>query len=95
MSRDVRAILLGGLVAGTMDITAAILLYARRGVPPLRILQSVASGLLGRAAFTGGVPTAALGLALHFFIATTAAAVYVLAARRLPLARWPLVGGVL
>jgi len=42
-------ILWGGLIAGTMDITAAILTYKiRNNVPPVRILQSVASGLLAR-----------------------------------------------
>src|ERR1700756_1467286 len=63
-------ILWGGLIAGTMDITAAVLTYKiRNNVPPIRILQSVASGLLGKDAFTGGAPTAALGLFLHFVIA--------------------------
>jgi len=76
-------ILTGGLIAGTLDIAAAIVIHAFRGVRPVRILQSVASGLLGPAAFTGGAATAALGLALHFLIATTAAAVYYLASRRL------------
>jgi hypothetical protein len=77
-------ILTGGLIAGVLDITAAIVIYAFRGVAPVRILQSVASGLLGPAAFTGGAKTAALGLALHFFIATAAAAVYFLASRVMP-----------
>jgi uncharacterized membrane protein YagU involved in acid resistance len=77
-------ILTGGLIAGALDITAAIVIYAFRGVPPVRILQSVASGLWGPAAFAGGARTAAWGLALHFFIATTAAAVYFLASRKLP-----------
>ena len=77
-------ILTGGLIAGVLDITAAIVIYAFRGVAPMRILQSVASGLLGPAAFTGGGKTAALGLALHFLIATTAAAIYFLASRKLP-----------
>lgn len=89
-------ILTGGLIAGTLDITAAIVVYAFRGVRPVRILQSVASGLLGPAAFTGGAATAALGLALHFLIATTAAAVYTLASRRLrALVRQPLPWGAL
>jgi hypothetical protein len=78
-------ILTGGLIAGTLDIIAAIVIYAFRGVSPVRILQSVASGLLGPSAFTGGAGTAALGLALHFFIATTAAAVYFFASLKLPM----------
>ena len=49
---------------------------------PARIYQSVAAGLLGRDSFQGGLATAALGMFLHFFIATTAAAVYVAASTR-------------
>jgi uncharacterized membrane protein YagU involved in acid resistance len=73
----------GGLVAGTLDIVYACAYWGlRRGVPPRRILQSVAAGLLGKASFDGGARTAALGLALHFFIALTMAAVYFVGARR-------------
>jgi hypothetical protein len=82
--RAVRAIGLAGLLAGTLDILAAFVVYGLRGAKPLGILQSVASGLVGRtAAYGGGGKTAALGLALHFFIATSAAAVYYAASRRL------------
>lgn len=91
-----KAIAVGGLAAGALDITAAILQYAARGVAPIRILQSVASGLLGKAAYTGGVATAALGLALHFGIAFGAVAVYYAASRRIALLRrQPIVAGVL
>ena len=79
-----RFILLGGAVAATCDITYAVAYSAWRGVAPMRVLQSVASGLLGRPAFEGGVPTAALGLALHYAICIAAAGVFWAAARRLP-----------
>jgi len=79
-----RAILWGGLAAGVGDSILALALYRVRLTT---IYQSVASGLLGRAAFGGGFGTAALGCALHFTIATTAAAVYVVASRRIPLLR--------
>jgi hypothetical protein len=91
-----RAILQGGLIAGTMDITAACVQGGLRGMSPVRILQSVASGLLGAPAFEGGAPTAALGLLLHFVIAFSATIVYVLASRRFPvLAQKPLLCGPL
>ena len=78
-------ILWGGLIAGTMDITAAILTYKiRNNLPATRLLQSVASGLLGKDAFTGGTPTAALGLLLHFVIAFGATTVFYLASRKMP-----------
>ena len=76
-------VVLGGLVAGTFDITyACTYWYLKRGVMPARVLRSVASGLLGDASFNGGWRTAALGLALHFFIATSMAATYYLFARK-------------
>src|SRR6266705_2013406 len=81
-SNAVPAILRAGLLAGLLDITAAIVVYAHvTGTVPM--LQGIASGILGRDAFTGGLPTAALGLLCHFFIATSAAAVYYLVSRRL------------
>jgi hypothetical protein len=73
----------GGLLAGTLDICAAFLTaWLRRGVSPAAVLRFVASGLLGPAAFTGGAKTAAIGLALHFLIATVATIVFYLASRK-------------
>jgi hypothetical protein len=81
---NLQPIFLGGLIAGTLDICAACLTaWLRAGVGPVRVLHSVASGLLGPAAFTGGAKTAVLGLALHFLIATTATIVFYLASRKL------------
>jgi hypothetical protein len=81
-------VLAGGLVAGTLDIVYACVFWGvKRAVPVQRILQSVAAGLLGQASFNGGGATAALGLALHFFIALSMSVTYYLAARR-----WPLLG---
>ena len=65
-----------------------------RGVAAIRILQSVASGLLGAPAYRGGVPTALLGLALHFAIMFVIAALFVAASRRLaPLRRHAIAAG--
>jgi hypothetical protein len=95
-SRGLRAVVIAGLTAGVLDITAAIGLYALRGVGPVRILQSVASGLLGDAAFRGGVLTAVLGILLHFFIALVAASIFYLVSRRInALVRRPLASGAL
>ena len=93
-SRPIRAVLSAGLTAGALDITAAFGFYALRGVSPVRILQSIASGLLGSAAFEGGAPAATLGALLHFFIALVAAAVYYWVSRHLTfLVRQPVVSG--
>ena len=80
------ALLYGTLAVGILDLLDAFLFFGiRSGVRPVRILQSIAAGVLGRAAFTGGWPAALLGLALHFFIASMVVLVYLLASRRLPL----------
>src|ERR1044072_6528616 len=76
-------VLSGGLVAGTLDITYACVFWAlKAGVPPQRIFQSVAKGILGAAAFRGGDASAALGLFLPFFIAIMMSITYFLVARR-------------
>jgi hypothetical protein len=77
------AILWTGLIAGAMDITAAFIYAGTRGASPGRVLQGVASGLLGPASFQGGAATMALGLMIHFFIAFSATTVFYLASRRL------------
>jgi hypothetical protein len=82
-SKALPAIGWGGLIAGILDITTAFI----RWRPPVRLLQGIASGLLGSRAFEGGWGTAALGLALHFFIAFSAAAVYYAASRKLAFLR--------
>ena len=43
-----KAVILGGVVAGTFDITYAFIFYGMRGIPATRILQSVASSFSGR-----------------------------------------------
>jgi hypothetical protein len=51
-------------------------------VPPIRICQSIARGVLGREAFAGGAGTAALGVVLHFIIALAMALAYAMVASR-------------
>ena len=80
--RALPSILWGGLLCGVFDFTAACVTWAiRAGVRPIRIGQSIASGLLGASAYQGGWPTAILGVALHFLIAFTATTVFYIASR--------------
>jgi len=80
-----QAILWSTLVAGALDISAAIIVHGlMNGIAANRVLQSVASGLLGREAFAGGVRTATLGLFLHFLIMAGIATVFFFASHRLP-----------
>jgi hypothetical protein len=76
-SNALLAIGVGGLIAGTLDLTQAMILFGRR------IPLVIAAGLLGRQALHGGAGTYVLGVILHFFIACSAAAVYYGASRRL------------
>lgn len=71
------SILVGGSVAGALDLTSAFITYGW-GVP-----RGIASGLLGERALHGGSATWLLGVVLHFCIAFSAAAVYCLASRKL------------
>lgn len=87
-SPALRAILIGGLLAGVGDITQAFVVFGiRNGITPVRVLQSVAVGLFGRAAVNGGAKMAIAGLLLHFSIATIWAAAYVGASRWVRLLR--------
>ena len=80
--RPLRTIVIAGLVAGALDISYAFIIWGLRGVTPIRIGQSIASGLLGReAAVAGGTATGLFGLLLHFTMATIIAAIYYGAAR--------------
>jgi uncharacterized membrane protein YagU involved in acid resistance len=76
------AILIGGAVAGALDIAYAICWAIYRGSDAMHLLQIVASGWLGEAAFAGGWATAALGLASHFGMAFVYAAFFYLVAKR-------------
>ena len=78
-----QAIIAGGLLAGVLDLTAALINSSLQGRRPIGVLQTIASGLLGADSFKGGFATAALGVVLHFIIATGATAVYYAASRKL------------
>ena len=82
-----RALFYGTLVVGILDGLDAVVFFGLRGVQPTRIFQAIASGLLGRAAFSGGLGTALLGVALHFFIAFMIVATFFLASRHIPILR--------
>ncbi len=80
-SSSLRPILVGGLVAGTLDIGAASLINA---LSPVVILQFIATGVLGKAALSGGVGAAWLGLMLQWAMSVLIAAIYFMVTARLP-----------
>jgi hypothetical protein len=85
------------LIAGVLDISSAFVISSLKGGGPIGVLQGVAAGLVGReSAMNGGLATAGLGLAIHFFIAFVVSAVFYVASRYLVfLTRQPVISGLL
>lgn len=81
----IRDILIGGLFAGLADFLYASIGTMMAGRPWTQAWMGVASGLIGKAAKQGGIEIVALGVALHFFICLTAAALLYFIASRV---RW-------
>ena len=95
-SRARRAIGWAGLVAGSLDITAALVLAALEGKTPVHLFQGIAVGWLGMSSFEGGLATALLGAFFHFLIAFTAAALFYAASRKFKfLVRYAIPSGLL
>ncbi len=77
-----RNVLLGGFCAGLADFVYPTVKSVMAGNPWTKPWKGVASGLLGQGARDGGLEVVALGIALHFFICLSGAALlYVLASR--------------
>ncbi|MEO8188839.1 MAG: hypothetical protein ABI682_00745 [Acidobacteriota bacterium] len=90
-----RAILGGGLICGVLDISSAVLISLANGGSPVRMLQGIASALLGPASFEGGFVTAALGLFIHFGVAFTATAIFYWLSRGIPaMVEWAVPAGI-
>ncbi len=76
-----RTALAAGLLAGTVDIGSAALIYR---ASPLAIMRAIAGGVLGPAAVGMGWPVALLGLVLQWAMSVLIAAIFVRAAVRVP-----------
>lgn len=67
ISPALKTILTAGFLVGLLDATAAMVhSYFWNDVTPDRVWKYVASGAIGRSAFTGGGGIVALGLFFHF-----------------------------
>jgi len=82
--RPFAVIFWGGLFAGVFDITQAFIGFGLLGATPYRILQHIAGGILGPRYYQMGWVSAAIGLGCQFTIACTAAAVYYMVSRKIP-----------
>jgi hypothetical protein len=85
-----------GLIAGTLDISDALIFSYFRGATPVRVFQFIASGLIGLKSFQLGWMSVVLGVGIHYFIALTWTAVFYFASRKFTvLIRRPVVSGLL
>jgi hypothetical protein len=76
-------VLTGAAIAGSLDLAFAFIFYGLHGATPLRILQSIASGLLGMNAFSDGWLSAAVGAFCHYFILAVATVLYLAASKHI------------
>ena len=77
-------LLRAGVLTGISDgLFSSILVTVFYGSTLVRLWQGVASTLLGRSAFEGGMPVALLGLLMHFCVAFTWSALFVFIVMRL------------
>ena len=79
---------LAAAVAGSLDLLYAFAFWGTQGVPPVRILQSIASGWLGREAYSVGAPAAVLGALSHYGIVLVMAWTCYRVARIWPALAW-------
>jgi hypothetical protein len=90
-----RAITITGIIVGVLDISSALMIWWQRDITIQRGFQGIAAGLLGTKSYEGGMATAGLGLALHFFVAFVVVSIFYLASRKIPfLTQQPLISGV-
>ena len=75
-----KVILLSGLLVGTLDMTAACInAYLSFGLGPDRVFKYIASGIMGKTAFSGGIGVAALGVIMHYLVAYSWTALFFIA----------------
>lgn len=99
---DSRNSILRSIVPGGMFIFIIQLIHSWivpsliQKTPFIVVLQYIASGALGNAAFEGGLATALLGVLFHLVISFVIAGVFILSADRIPLLRrYPIPGASL
>jgi hypothetical protein len=82
-----RSIALGGMMVAVLHLVVqdglVFSLLGQRSF--ILVIQYVASGVMGNAAFAGGLVTALLGLVIHFLISFIVAGVFILSTGRIPL----------
>lgn len=76
-AKAIRTIIQAWLIAGTLDITAAMISFMAYGNKDLaRLFQYIASGIFGKEAYAGGTAMVIWGLLFHYSIALIFAIVF-------------------
>lgn len=90
-----RLSLIGGIISGFLHLLVqqGFVFGLILKTPITLSLQFVASGIMGDAAFTGGLATALLGLVLDFIMITIMAGVFILCVGQIPLLRRNIIVG--
>jgi len=78
--RNMKKILLAGFMAGTLDATAAVVLYSKQYTlhSMAGSFRFISRGIFGSSVTPNGALYPVLGLILHYLIATVWAAIYIL-----------------
>lgn len=78
-----------GVIVAALDFLYVLVrwVWLEHALTVQQLAQSIATGVLGRAAYDGGVPAAALGLVLHLVIACGWTLVFFLLTRQVPALR--------
>lgn len=91
----IKAVFLGGLLGGALDLLFAVSFAGYNGAAPGRVFRVIASGLLGNAAFSGGAGVEVLGIVCHFGLSLLWAVLFAAVATHVPsLSRRPAVAGM-
>jgi hypothetical protein len=90
-----RLSVIGGLISGFLHLVVqqGIVFGLILKTPIISSLQFAASGIMGEAAFAGGLATALFGLVLDFIMITIMAGVFIFSVDRIPLLRRHVIPG--
>jgi uncharacterized membrane protein YagU involved in acid resistance len=79
-AQQIGVALLAGVVAAVTALACVLPIQDVLGTPPAVVFQAIASGAMGKVAFTVGLRAVWLGVVFHGVISTIAAAIFVLLA---------------
>jgi len=76
MQGRIKAIVIGGVIGGALDLLFALVFAATNGVSAWRLLHVIASGAFGQSAMSMGAAGSAFGALFHFGLSLLWAALF-------------------